>query len=487
MYKRFQFLLLTMVVTILVSGCSFFNPEYHKPKVEVPSLWKSQDKNIESTKEWNLPQLAWWRNFNDPVLNSLITTALKDNQSLQVSIGNILQAEAEVKKANYAWLPTASVGGGGFIALPFDMSGTGLAKGIQGQTLGGSFAGVIPSYTINIAREFKMGEITRLGKDVNTWVKDATRLSIISRVSISYFSLLAAKRQLELQEQEIKILETLYEESQLQIESGVSSQLKSEEKHELLLSSKAKIALIKGDITHFENALRILTGRLPGKIDVSRTFEDINADIVVPVNLPSKVLESRPDIAIAEDKLKIANANIGLARSQFFPNIDLTGYFGNATLALGELATLNAWAWAAAAVAAMPVFNMSILADSDKAKVQYYEAYYDYISTLHQAFQDVEDTLVDRSASYENLKKMRISLKSAEIQHSIYQQQYMAGIISETEYTQKALNEIYEKMLVNNAKLSTLNSVVNLYQALGAGYKVDDYSDPHYDNEAFDK
>ncbi|MDE4978051.1 TolC family protein, partial [Francisella tularensis subsp. holarctica] len=94
----------------------------------------------------------------------------------------------------------------------------------------------------------------------------------------------------------------------------------------------------------------------------------------VPINMPSQVLENRPDSGIAEYKLETANANIGLARSQFFPSIDLTGTFGNATLALGERATMNAWAWAAEAVAAVPVFNLSIFADSDKATAQFYQA-----------------------------------------------------------------------------------------------------------------
>ena len=156
-----------ITTTFLISSCSFFDPKYERPEVKAPALWNSQDKNVEITKNWNLTKIAWWREFHDPVLNNLITTALKDNNKLQVSIGNILQANAEINKANYGWLPTASVGGGGFVAQAFDINSNSSIPQLNNlgtQTVGGSLVGIIPSYTINIARQFKLGEISRLSK-----------------------------------------------------------------------------------------------------------------------------------------------------------------------------------------------------------------------------------------------------------------------------------------------------------------------------------
>lgn len=158
-------------------------------------MWNDQDKNIEITKNWDLTKVARWREFNDPVLNNLITTALKDNNKLQVSIGNILQVNAEINKANYGWLPTAKVGGV-FVAQAFDVnSSSNIPKlnNIGTQTTTGSLVGIIPSYTINIARQFKLDEISRLSKKMRTNLKDTTRLSIISQVSTAYFSLITAK------------------------------------------------------------------------------------------------------------------------------------------------------------------------------------------------------------------------------------------------------------------------------------------------------
>lgn len=476
--------------TLITSSCSFFSPEYERPKIKAPALWNNQDKNIEVTKNWDLTKVAWWREFNDPVLNNLITTALKDNNKLQVSIGNILQANAEINKANYGWLPTASVGGGGFVAQAFDVNSNSnipQLNNIGTQTTAGSLVGIIPSYTINIARQFKLGEISRLSKKMQTNLKDTTRLSIISQVSAAYFSLITAKEQLKLQTLMVNQLNLMFKYAQNQHKLGATSPMLEEVIRQQLEVQKGKIAMIKNDIVHFQNTLKILMGRNPGKIVTSRTLNEINANIKVPINMPSQVLENRPDIGIAEYKLETANANIGLARSQFFPSIDLTGTFGNATLALGELATMNAWAWAAEAVAAVPVFNLSILADSDKAKAQFYQAYYDYINTLQQAFQDVDDSLSERAANAKNLKKQTISLESTQRQEKIFFKKHSSGAISKAQYTGITLNVLYQQMQVNQAKLKSLISVVNLYQALGSGYNVDNYVDPHYDNPAFDK
>ena len=476
--------------TLLISGCSFFNPDYTKPKIETPKLWNSQSKDIEKTKDWDLKKVAWWRQFNDPVLNSLVTIALKDNNKIQVALGNVLQANAEINKANYGWLPTASVGGGGFISQAFDITGSANIPGVNlpsSFNSGGALVGILPSYTINIARQFKLGEISRLSKKMQVNLKDATRLSIISQTSAAYFSFITAKEQLKIQTKMVSQLKLMLHYSIEQHNLGATSPMLTEVIKQQLEIQKGKVASIKNDIVHFQNTLKILMGENPGKILTARTLNDINGNVKVPVNLPSQVLQNRPDVAIAEYKLMTANANIGLARSQFFPSIDLTGTFGNATLALGELATMNAWAWVGEAVAAVPIFNMSIFADSDKATAQFYQGYYDYVNTLQQAFQEVDDSLSARTADNTNLKKQKLSLKSTKVQEQIFAKKFQSGAISKAEYTGITLNVLNQQMQVNQAKLKSLISVINLYQSLGAGYDVDNYVDPHYDNPAFEK
>ena len=489
--KKIKLSLVLTVAAVSVSSCSYFSPKYTKPNIKTPALWNSQDKTIEKTKNWDLTKLAWWREFDDPVLNNLITTALKDNNNLQIAIGNILQANAEVNKANYSWLPTASIGGSGFISQSFNTTGNinipNLNVPNSHSVSGGGLAGLMPSYTLNIARQLETGRIARFSKEEQINNKNSIRLEIISQVSAAYFSLLSSKEQLKYQKMMVAKLQDLYKYTEIQNRLGKSSPLSAKSIKQFLESQKSKIPEIQYNITYYQNALRILTGRYPGKITLSRTLDDINAGVKVPVNLPSQVLENRPDVIIAEYKLKKANANIGLARSQFFPSIDLTGTFGNATLALGELATLNAWTWAGQAISAMPIFNMSIFADSDKAKAQYYQAYYNYINTLQKTFQDVDNNLSERAAKNRELIKQKKSLEAVKDQEKIINEQYKLGSISKMSGTGIIINRIYQTMQVIKAKQNSLISVINLYQALGAGYNVDNYSNPHYDNPAFKK
>ena len=491
MIKKNIFRTALVATILLASSCSFFDPKYEKPKVKAPALWNSQSKAAgEISKNWNLTEIAWWRKYDDPTLNNLVTTALKDNNKIQVSIGNVLQAQAEINKADYGWLPTASVGGGGFIAQTFATNSSVSVPNVNppsSSLFGGSLAGVIPSYTINIVREFQLGKIARFSEKSQRDVLNATRLTIITQVTGAYFSLITAKEQLKLQNQLVDKMQTLYYYAERQHQLGASSPLIPELIKQQLEAQKGKVATIKNDITHFNNTLKILTGRNPGQINTARTLDQINANIKNPVNLPSQVLENRPDVAIAEYKLKIANANIGLARSQFFPSIDLTGTFGNATLALGQLATFNAWAWAAQAVAAVPIFNLSILADSDKAKSQFYQAYYDYINTLQKAFKDVDNDLSQRAADKKNYNKQMLSLESTRKQEQILRRKYQLGAISKTQYLGIYINVLNQQMQANQAKLKSLISVSNLYQSLGAGYNVDNYDKPHMNNPAFSK
>ena len=474
----------------ILSSCSFFSPEYQKPETETPIAWAQQNKDVDADSSVDLTNVAWWRLFNDSQLNSFITIALRDNNQLQVAIGNIKQAQAEIDKANYSWLPTATVGGGGFVAQTFASDVSGPAKQVlpnNSGTYSGSLVGVVPSYTINLVREIKMGEIARLGAKMQENLKNAARLSVISQVSASYFSLVTAKAQLVEQERKVKQYGDLLYYTQKQYDLGSASKANLTATNQQLETEKGKLANIKNDIVHFKNSLRILMGRNPGEIDSGKTLGELNIEHSVPTNLPSTVLESRPDVAIAEYRLQTANANIGLARSQFFPSIDLTGAFGNATLALAQLATMNAGVWAGQVLAAAPVFNMTILADSDKAKAQFYEGYYEYMNTVHTAFQDVDDDLSEHSSANEELAQEIASLNSANELNNIFNQKYKKGAISKMEYTVSEINITNQQMQVNQSKMKTLLSIVNLYQSFGAGYNVDNYSSAVESNPAWSK
>jgi len=491
--------IITLCSVLCLSSCSFFNPSYEKPQLDIPESWNQttiSNADIQKSDEY-MAKLAWWKNFNDHLLNKYIDIALKDNSQIQMAIGNVLKAQADIDKARYSWLPTASIGGGGYVGQAFGLDVTNHTGNEalnnfmpQGhQTFGGSLVGIMPNYTINVLRQYKLGEITKASKKVEKNIANATRLAVISNLTAGYLSLVTAKSQLFLQEQYVKQIELLQGYAQKQYELGAMSSLVMHGISQQLKTQDAKVVEIKNDIHHFENALRVLMNKNPTEIKTETNLNKISTDISIPINLPAQVLKNRPDIAIAEYQLQIANHNIGLARSSFFPSIDLTGAFGNATLALANLASLSTGVWLAEAIAVVPVFNMGILADADKAKAQFYQAYENYILKVKEALQDVNDSLSSHDAAKNTLKKNKEALSDALAQFKIFDKKYQSGEISKAQLVASSLNLTTSIMQTNSAKMQTLVAIINLYQALGSGYNYNNngIDDIKKDNVAWDK
>lgn len=463
---------------LIVTGCGLLGPTYEKPQLNSPNNWASKDRQT-SAESMNLAQTAWWQKFNDPMLNQLIESALGNNNNIQIAMGNMLQAQASLRQVNMGWIPTVSIGGGGMVGQAFNPSFTNntaqqLPNVAQGtQNISGYGYGVIPTYTLNVFEQIKRGEIAKLSLEMQKQNINAVRLGVISQVASSYFTLLGLHRQLELQQQLLADALDLRKFTQIKLDKGSVSDLNLQGLDQYIASVRANIPMIKSDITQAENALQVLTNNNPGKIKLNNNFDKITTNNIVPVNLPSAVLESRPDVAIAEYQLKVANADIGAARSMFFPTISLTGMLGQGSMTLTNLFTAGGDLWMTQLAAFMPAFNMGIYAQIDKAKAGYYTAYYNYAQTVRSAFAQVDNSLASHDSLTENLKERQQSLDKANNIYSIAQKQYKYGSIAYADTLNLKLNVDYALASQNQVKIQQLNSLVNLYQALGGGYLVE--------------
>ena len=213
----------------------------------------------------------------------------------------------------------------------------------------------------------------------------------------------------------------------------------------------------------------------------------VNVDHPPLVNKPSTVLKNRPDVAIADYKMQMSNSNLGLARSQFFPSIDLTGSFGNTTFALAELVSFNAKTWLMQAFAAMPVFDLSILADANKAKAQEYQAYYNYIETVRHAFTEVNDALETNTSTKTDLDNYQKVFKIAQNKYKLSDDSFVAGGISKLDLTEANIKLLNSEMNLNSTKFKHIISIAALYESLGSGFDVNNNEDYHKDNPIWDK
>lgn len=466
--------------SVILSSCALLGPDYHEPQLNAPQAWSSKDGNTTNSSE-SMPDMAWWHKFNDPQLNALVESALVNNNNLQVAMGNMLQAQASLKKVQMSWVPTVSIGGAGFAGQYFNPgfqnnSGYPLLNSLNQnnpQNFDGYAFGAMPSYTVNVFSLIKQGEIAKLNLAIQQQSVNAMRLGVISQVANSYFTLLGLHKQLELQQQMLTDAKDLRRYNQIQYNKGSIGQLNLDGLDQFIASLETKIPEIEDNITQTENALQVLTNNNPGKIKMGNTFDNISTEGVIPVNLPSQVLKSRPDVAIAEYQLQVNNANIGAVTSQFFPTISLTGNVGQMTMQLSNLFNAGGDFWTGTLGAAMPVFNLGLYADVDKAKGGYYAAYYNYIQTVRNAFAQVDDGLSKHDSLNKQYKIQEAGYQKAQNMYTIGQKQYKQGAISLANTVGFKLNIDYTKAGLNQLKIQQLNSIVNMYQVLGGGYNVE--------------
>lgn len=475
-------------IALLLSGCGLLGPSYTRPKVETPTGWVSKDSLAKMDDKVNLPDLAWWKSFNDPVLTGLIDAALENNTSIQSAIGSITAAKGYLQQIQMGWVP--NIGGSFAYVSPQNMVLGGGNSALSGSSsvaaAGSSFsavegynAGFLPSYTLNIFQQIKSQENAKALLLTQQFAKDAMRLTIIGQVAAGYFSLLGNTYQLKLQQQLTADADKQLELGQAQYKAGYISLLTLQNYIQQYNNAKARVPIVQNNIVASQNALRVLITRSPGPINNSKDFMSIKVDGVIPANLPSKVLENRPDIRQAEAQLMADNANIGVAKANFFPSISLTGSeLGFASSSLTSLFGTGTAYWQNAAAATMPLLNLSYLGTIKQNKGTYYKDFYAYVNTVQSAFQQVDNGLSGHQKLTESYNTQKEAFNSAKKQYGLGFARYQAGADS---YVQAITYKVVmdnAALTLSSSKLQQLQSIVTLYQALAGGYNVDNTETP---------
>ena len=188
--------------------------------------------------------------------------------------------------------------------------------------------------------------------------------------------------------------------------------------------------------------------------------------------MPSTVLKQRPDVLQAEEQLKAANANIGVATSNFFPTIALTGAGGVGSASLSGLFSGSGF-WTSQISATMPILNLSIYGQIKGAKGAYYSAYYNYIQTVRNAFAQVENGLTAQQKLSDSYNFQNQVYKSSKLSYEISNSRYISGADNLAALLSSKVALDNSAITLNQAKLQQLQSIVNLYQALAGGYNLD--------------
>jgi len=470
-------LMITFCITsLLLTGCTSLS--HHKqPVIPIPQKTRSGTSIENNAKD--LSQVKWWEKMHDQVLDRLIKEALINNNQIHSAKANILQAQAKLKEAQFAWLPTLGATGSGFIGRTWDSSFT--PQGVVAQsfalsklkTVGfqGYFSGFVPSYSLNILGNINKTKFAQASLEMQRAVYNSTRLSIISQMSGSYFMLLGQKEQLRDQLLYISDLKKVRQLEYIRYKDGASDLSTITNLDQQISSNEANIKSIENSISQVENAMQVLLNQNPGAIVTDKTINSLSVRGLIPEHLSSAVLKNRPDVIIAEENLKMADANIGIAYSSFFPTINLTGLLGGASVDLINLLKLSTGLGVAQATVSMPLLNGVYYAQIKEAKAGYEASCFSYVQTIRSVFADVNNSLTNQinvNDAYANQLKSYHAAKRA---YNLAFARYKAGAKDYRDVANARLNLDSAKLDLTLAKMQQLDGIVAVYQSLAGGYK----------------
>jgi multidrug efflux system outer membrane protein len=469
---------------LVLGGCTV-GPNYKRPAVVTPVTYRGATPPGEGTP---LGARKWNTVFTDPVLQALIAEALKNNYDVKIAADRVLEQEAQVGITKAAQYPTVSAGATfDALALPGGLLGGGSSSSSNGN--GSSSVGVTQSnngHTYITSGGFsataawnldfwgyyrRQTEAARAQLRAYQWAQQVTFSTLVDNVASEYYQLRAldaeldvTKKTLEDRRQAVRLTTTLEQGG-----SGTLGDVRQAE--QLFYTAEAQIPNIEEQIEQQENNLALLLGRSPGPIARGGAVAEVPHPVDVPVGLPSDLLERRPDILREEELLKQANANIGVARAQFFPTISLTGTGGTSSDALKGLVEQKNLYYYALNSLTQPVFEGGKLRSNLKlAKATDQELIDTYQQTIAGALRDVSNALAAYRKTREYRDEQEKLVAAASDSVRLAEMLYHAGATSFLEVLTNNQNLYSAQLALQTAEQQEALSLVQLYNALGGGW-----------------
>jgi multidrug efflux system outer membrane protein len=462
-----------LTVSMLLSSCTM-GPNYKRPAVEVPSGYRGADAPTASQPQADAPSLAdekWFDLFDDDVLEQLVRTALEQNFDLRIASERVLQARAQLGIARSELFPTINAEaqfvanrGSSAGAIPFIAKGTNLDVSYTqvGFTLG---------WELDVwGRLRRLKESARAEYLATEEARHGVITTLISDVTGTYFLLRELDLELEIARKTRSVAEDGLRLTRLRRDQGAATGLDVRQAEQFLYTATAEIASIERAISQTENALSVLLGNNPGDVPRGRGLEDIAAP-QVPPGLPSSLLERRPDIREAEAILIAANARIGAARAQYFPQISLTGFLGGQSRALTDLFTGPARSWNLAPGLTAPIFNAGRIRSNVRfTEAQQREALLRYEKAIQNAFREVSDSLVGYRKTVEQRQQQELLVEALRETQRLSTLRYRGGLDSYLQVLDADRNLFQGDLTLARLRQRELEAIVQLYRALGGGW-----------------
>jgi len=464
---------IAMVATaIALTGCTV-GPNYHRPQVPVPARFRAPEPLPESEAA-SLADLKWFDVFRDRQLQVLIKAALASNYDLRDAVARVDEARASLGITRSNQIPQLSTSA--------SMNYTRISRGSFSipnsipinQDINYGSAGLnLLSFQLDLwgqlRRATEAGRANLLNAD---WNRKTVITTVVSQVAADYFELLELDSELEISQ---RTLDTRRESLRLTQERqarGIATLLDVRQAEQLVDSAAESIPQLKQQIGQTEDQISLLLGKNPGSVERGGQLNEESFAPEVPAGLPSALLERRPDIRAAEQALIAANANIGVAKAAYFPQISLTGSIGGQSSTLANLFSGPNGVWSFVPQLTQPIFTAGRLKNNVRlAEAQREDAQIAYEKAIQTAFQQVSDALIEHQRTRESRVEQQKLVIALEDRKRLAYRRYQGGVDTQLNALDADRDLLSAELTLDQLEYSELVSVVQLYQSLGGGWQ----------------
>ena len=465
--------LVAVVASALLASCTV-GPNYQRPAVPAPVNFRAPEATA-TADPTSLGDLKWFEVFKDEKLQELVRTALEQNYDLRDAVARIDAARAQLGITRSDQFP--GVGAGANIStVRLSRNGqTPLPESFvrsQTRTFGGAALDLL-SYEVDIwgklRRASEAARANLLSAEEN---RKAVTTTLVSEVASAYFSLRELDYQLEISQRTLATRKDSLGLIQNRQAGGVATLLDLRQGEQLVYTASETIPELQQQIAQTENRISLLLGKNPGGVARGRSLTDQDLPPEVPAGLPSALLERRPDIRVAEQTLIAANAEIGVARAAYFPTISLSGFLGGQGTQLSSLFAGPSAIWNFTPQVTQPIYVGGRLRSEVKlSQAQRDSALIQYEKTIQTAFTEVSNALIAHQRVRESRVQQELLVAALQDRTRLAYVRYRGGVDTLLNALDSDRDLFQAELALSQIRLNELDSVVELYKALGGGWQ----------------
>ncbi len=463
MKTKLSFIIIGLLAIFIVEGCNV-GPSFKSDRSQIDSTQVYRYDSLHLAMTDSVLNISWWKLFDDPIIDTLITIGLRENKDVLIASSRIEQAMAQLGYTKATMWPSIGYQAGAARGNVF--------QGLPSENSQNVFTGFgTLTWELDFWGKFRRAnEAARADLLATEYGQKTVQIGLISSIVGTYYQLLDFKWREMIAIKTTALRQASLEIIQARYDKGIIPEIDLNQAQIQKAIAASTIPVYRRQVAQTENALSILLGRNPAPLTLGVDLENQDLPPDIPVGLPSMLMERRPDVLKAEALLHAQTARIGVAIAQRFPAISLTGILGVASTEISSL-TANGAAFNASASLMGPLFEFGKnkkRVEIERKKTE--QVLYQYELTVITAFQEVEDALVEISTLKDELRARQDHVNAAQNAQRLSAERYDKGVTSFLELIESQRQAFEAELSLSETTQKLFNGYVMLYKALGGGW-----------------